>query len=172
VYFSNVVIITFLLTTFKDGAENGLWLSGCIVLLEKGICSFVMRQMLKEMVSRLCVTSWFELWSQKEMYPMISIALIHAPTLTSRNGAPWINMEFFAHQYLGILKVVSTEIQPSIIAKLNECGIDFSLWKIPVHKTLFCFTVCIMEPVNDLCGWKCNVFVTLFVEPLTQLFAV
>ena len=24
VYFSNVVIITFLLTTFKDGAENGL----------------------------------------------------------------------------------------------------------------------------------------------------
>jgi len=51
------------------------------------------------------------------MGPMIPIALIHAPNLTSRNGAPWINMGYFAHQYLGILKVVFTEMQPGIIVK-------------------------------------------------------
>jgi hypothetical protein len=54
------------------------------------------------------------------MDPMILIALIYSSTFTSHNGAPWINMGFFAHQYLGILKVVSTEIQPSVIAELNE----------------------------------------------------
>ena len=121
------------------------------MLLEKGVCSNLMRQVLKEMVSRLCVTSWCELRTQKEVGPMISIALIHTPTLTLCNGAPWINMRFFAHQYLGILKVMSTEIQPSIVAELNERGIDFSLWKIPVHKILFCFTVCIVEVVSDSC---------------------
>jgi hypothetical protein len=116
------------------------------------------------MVSRLSVTSWCELWWQKEMDPMIFITLIHAPVLTSLNGAPWIYMGFFAHPYLEILKVMSTEMQQASLlnwmsvgsispfgryqfTKLS-CAAQYALWSLWMTVVLH--------------GWKCSIFVAFF----------
>jgi hypothetical protein len=50
------------------------------VLLEKGLYSFVMRQMLLERRSKLYVTSWCELWAPTKRGPIISVAFVHTQT--------------------------------------------------------------------------------------------
>lgn len=154
---------------FRDGAVNGLWWNFCIVLLEKGIYSFVMRQVLKEMVSRLCVTSWCELWSQKEMGPLISIALMHTWTLTSCNGATWINMGFFTHQYLLFWKLCPLRYNQVSLLNWMSVGLISPFGRYQFTKFSFLWRLW-MTVV--LCGWKCSIFVAFLVVPLTQLFAM
>jgi hypothetical protein len=97
------------------------------------------------------------------MGPMISIALIHAPVLTY-NGAPWIYMGFFAHQYLEILKVVSTEIQQASLLNWMSVG-SIS----PFGRYHFTKLLCYAQYASwslwmtvVLRGWKFSTFVALF----------
>ena len=95
---------------------------------------------------------------------MISIALVHAPTLTSCNGTPWINMGYFAHHYLEILKIVSTKIQPNIIAKQWVWDRFLPLEDNQFTKLSFAsqYALWSLWMTVVLCGWKCSIFVAFF----------
>lgn len=105
---------------------------------------------------------------------MISIALIHAPTLTSCNGTPWINMGFLHTIIWGFWKLCPLRYSQTSLLN-NECGIDFSLWKITSSQN----SILLHSMHCGACEWQlCYVdeseafLLHFLVEPLTQLFAV
>jgi hypothetical protein len=104
---------------------------------------------------RMCyISAW--IYGPRKMGPVTLGALIahHTSTLTSCNGCSWINMGFFADQFILFWEFTC---QPMDETKLHETEWVWGLllqhapMKELVYKIQSFFMVCVIEFVNDCC---------------------